>query len=234
MKINTIYETISGEIGKFPQGAYCTIVRMQGCNLRCVYCDTKQSWNENSYTEMSPEEVLKNIHTKNVLITGGEPLYQREELKKLLKLLDESNHVIQVETNGACQITDRTLEDEHTNWVVDYKGISSGENDSMGSNKEFVSRVFPAKYIKFVVADEDEVHKAFDVIKEYKTYIQSKFALWKDVFNKKTFAFSPMDGNPKLVKMIINECHKDEDINTLLCNGNIVISVQLHKLVEMA
>ena len=223
MKINDIYETISGEFGKFPQGAYCTIIRFQGCNLRCIYCDTKQSWNENTYTEMTVDEIVDKVKTKNVLITGGEPLYQRDDLMLLLGYLSP-DHIIQVETNGACSIP--SVHIPNVSWIVDYKGYSSGVNDDMGNNIDFVSRVYPAKYIKFVVADKSEIIKAINVINAFKDNIDSYD------FNIMKFAFSPLDGNPKLVKMIIETCK--ENCEQLLLDGYISISVQLHKLVDMA
>ncbi|MHA1585232.1 MAG: radical SAM protein, partial [Promethearchaeota archaeon] len=61
-----IFDSIQGE-GSWI-GIPATFIRLSGCNLRCSWCDTKESW-ENAQ-EMSIEEILSKVNRKNVIITG--------------------------------------------------------------------------------------------------------------------------------------------------------------------
>jgi len=70
-----------------------TVVFLQGCNLRCVYCHNPDTWALNKGIEMSSEEVIKKIKrfkpyfkdNGGVTFSGGEPLAQPEFLLELLK-----------------------------------------------------------------------------------------------------------------------------------------------------
>jgi len=144
MKINihSIFESISGEAGGFPQGSYCTFVRFQGCNCRCFYCDTVVSQDEIGMNQrMSVEEIVQQIHTEKVLITGGEPLYQKEGLLELIRALRKIGCIVQIETSGSYEIPeDFITEKDKVYWVVDYKGPSSGMNHMMGAPDLFIKR----------------------------------------------------------------------------------------------
>src|SRR3990167_2061841 len=100
--VNEIFASLQGEGPN--AGVPTTFLRLQGCNLKCPLCDTKDSWGSSStYGFLSVEESLRvigSIHTSNWLcITGGEPLLQKEELKELLKRLYGS-YKVEICTNG--------------------------------------------------------------------------------------------------------------------------------------
>lgn len=98
MKINEIFNSIQGE-GPYV-GTPSTFLRLSECNLKCSFCDT-----EYETKQELPVTALKNIIHKNMekyrthllVITGGEPLLQYDELKQLINKL---NCPIQIETNG--------------------------------------------------------------------------------------------------------------------------------------
>lgn len=93
--VNNIFESIQGE--GIWTGIPATFVRLQGCNLRCLWCDTKETWSdEDNY--MTSEEILSKIHLKHVIITGGEPLLH--DLTELFDLLCKKGKKVHVETNG--------------------------------------------------------------------------------------------------------------------------------------
>src|SRR5215470_5918017 len=77
MRITEIFFSIQGE--STHAGKPCVFVRLTGCSLRCVYCDTKYSYAGGR--EMSLEEVLSTVAghpARLVEVTGGEPLEQDE------------------------------------------------------------------------------------------------------------------------------------------------------------
>ena len=98
MKVNEIFNSFQGE-GIYT-GVPATFLRLAGCNLNCDFCDT----NFKQYDELSVN-MVKNILIENmekhktniVVITGGEPLLQYDEVKQLI---DELKCKVQIETNG--------------------------------------------------------------------------------------------------------------------------------------
>lgn len=93
--VNEIFSSIQGE-GAWT-GIPATFIRFQGCNLRCSWCDTKETWSGPSQL-MTPEEILELVHYEHVIITGGEPLLH--DLTDLLPALARAGRKIHIETNG--------------------------------------------------------------------------------------------------------------------------------------
>jgi len=133
MKINimSIFFSISGEVNIWPQGTPTIFIRFAGCNLNCHYCDTKQSINATG-TQMTIEEIIEQIKPfdcQRVLITGGEPLLQKNGLQALIRELDIHGYMTSVETNGSLPLD---ILPEHPDcWVVDVKMPGSGYYGSM-------------------------------------------------------------------------------------------------------
>lgn len=94
-----IFYSLQGEGSR--AGTPAVFLRLAGCNLHCSWCDTKYSWGQG--VERTPQETLAGIlafrRSNNLVITGGEPLLQADELAELLALLPGSMFV-EVETNG--------------------------------------------------------------------------------------------------------------------------------------
>ena len=129
IRIAEIFESISGEVGGFPQGSPTTFVRLAGCSLGCPFCDTRQWQDPESGTERTIESVVFDIFAfpwKQVLITGGEPMEQKKVVQDLVNKIKGNSigYKIQVETNGTIPLSDMYLVDH---WVVDNKGL-----DAMG------------------------------------------------------------------------------------------------------
>jgi len=93
VRVSEIFYSIEGEgieIGR-PE----VFIRLVGCNLRCEWCDTKYAFNDGE--EVNIDEIIQEIRRypcRNVSITGGEPLLQREELLELIRRLKEKNYWI--------------------------------------------------------------------------------------------------------------------------------------------
>src|SRR5262245_41117988 len=98
MRITEIFFSIQGESTR--AGEPCVFVRLTGCSLRCVYCDTKYSYAGGR--EMTLTEVFSAVAAypaKLVEITGGEPL-EREEVYPLMTSLIDCGYSVMLETGG--------------------------------------------------------------------------------------------------------------------------------------
>ncbi|NMC34087.1 MAG: 7-carboxy-7-deazaguanine synthase QueE [Veillonellaceae bacterium] len=93
-----IFNSIQGEGPLL--GLPCTFVRLSGCNLDCWYCDTENKDEINM--KLTPQELInKALHykTNHVVITGGEPMLQKDLIKEFIELLPNDVGV-SIETNG--------------------------------------------------------------------------------------------------------------------------------------
>lgn len=168
MNINEIFVSLSGEPDGFNnQGGLATFVRLQGCNLKCTWCDTEGSRRPMPPLIMSVEEVAKQCTSKHIIITGGEPLLQLEEVDQLVDLLcpyGRKNHLITIETNGSIPLT---IDPAHARyetlrWVVDYKLDSSGMNEFM--QQEIFDGLYGLDVIKFVIKDQHDYRQAKELV----------------------------------------------------------------------
>ncbi len=100
IKVVEIFRTVEGE-GSWV-GLPVSFIRLEGCNLRCPWCDTPYSYDGKTFKEYSLKELFEKIEKfglKRVCITGGEP-FLTKELPELVKIFLEKNYKVLVETNG--------------------------------------------------------------------------------------------------------------------------------------
>ena len=164
-------------------GTPCVFLRLGTCNLKCVWCDTKYTWDfaSGNYDpkvelhRMSEEEILTRIkklagdHVKLLVISGGEPLIQQEKLKSLVESVRLiGGWRVEVETAGTIA-PDREL--GVTTFNVSPKLLHSG-NDWNASYKPYALRKFVGlpdwgstrvnfKFVVQCVADLEEVWLSF-------------------------------------------------------------------------
>jgi len=98
LKISEIFESIQGEV---PTGKYSLFIRLYGCNIRCKFCDSEYALN-GSYFEIDSNTIHIPESINYIVITGGEPLLQKDELEKFVAelKLKYPNIKIALETNG--------------------------------------------------------------------------------------------------------------------------------------
>lgn len=104
LPIMEAFYTLQGE--GFHQGKAAYFIRLAGCDVGCVWCDVKESWDENLYPLQSIDEIVANAKkypARLVVITGGEPtLHNLDELTRELK---KENFSINIETSGSSPLT---------------------------------------------------------------------------------------------------------------------------------
>jgi len=134
LRINEIFFSIQGE--SIRAGLPTSFIRLSGCPLRCLYCDTEYAFKAGE--KFSFESVLDSIKkypTKYVTVTGGEPLAQKSCIK-LLTTLSDNGYLVSLETSGAFDIS---KVDKRVLIVMDLKTPASGEvNKNLFSNLEYL------------------------------------------------------------------------------------------------
>jgi organic radical activating enzyme len=98
------FYTIQGE--GYYQGQAAYFIRLGGCDVGCVWCDVKESWNASAYPVVSIDEITQKVKVAGApvaVITGGEPLMY--DLTALTQSLQQAGIRTHVETSGAYPIT---------------------------------------------------------------------------------------------------------------------------------
>lgn len=97
------FYTLQGE--GFHQGRAAYFIRLGGCDVGCVWCDVKESWDAGAHPQMSIEEIVNTVITNTngqkglVVITGGEPLMHN--LDELTAALQARGFETNIETSGS-------------------------------------------------------------------------------------------------------------------------------------
>ena len=159
LRVTEIFHSIQGE--STWAGLPCTFVRLTGCPLRCVWCDTAYAFSGGR--RMSFDEILAEVRGRGcglVELTGGEPLAQAGAFD-LVQLLLEEGFTVLVETSGAIDIGPL---DERAHRIMDLKCPGSGEvARNLWSNLAHLSA---RDEVKFVVGDRVDYEWARDVIRK--------------------------------------------------------------------
>ena len=98
------FYTIQGE--GYHQGRAAYFIRLGGCDVGCVWCDVKESWDADMHTPASINSLLtevKKTPAKLIVITGGEPLMH--DLTALSAILQQNGFEINIETSGSSPLT---------------------------------------------------------------------------------------------------------------------------------
>ena len=150
LRITEIFHSVQGE--STWAGLPCTFVRITGCPLRCVWCDTAYAFHGGQ--RMTLDAILEQARgwrasrgTTLVEVTGGEPLAHPNAFPLVDRLLDDGFTVL-VETSGAFDVAPL---DARAHKIMDLKCPGSGESQrNLWSNLE---RLTPRDEVKFVVKD---------------------------------------------------------------------------------
>jgi 7-carboxy-7-deazaguanine synthase len=155
--VTEIFHSLQGETSL--SGIPFTFIRLTGCNLRCVYCDSAYAFKGG--TRMSEEEVMtrvRQVGAKEVLLTGGEPLLQRGTLP-LIHRLKAEGYRVSIETHGEVPIREASA---LARIVMDIKTPSSGM--CRGGYAKNLADLKPSDEIKFVIASPSDYLWARDLV----------------------------------------------------------------------
>lgn len=209
-KVVEIFESINGE--GMRAGELAVFVRMKGCNLSCNYCDTMWA-NEADceFEEMTADRIVERVKKsgiKNVTLTGGEPLLQKDA-DKLLKLFsDEKDIRVEIETNGSVNLSP-FLKYENTSFTIDYKLPESDMEKYMDLENFKILR--KKDTLKFVASSVNDLKKAKDIIEKY------------DLIDRVNIIFSPVFGKIELTDIV--DFLKDNKLN------DVRMQLQMHKFI---
>ena len=160
LRVTEVFHSIQGE--STWAGLPCTFVRLTGCPLRCVWCDTAYAFHGG--TRRTIAEVLREVARfggRLVEITGGEPLVQPGATALASRLLD-AGHTVLVETSGAVDVGGL---DPRAHRIMDLKCPGSGEERrNLWANLDHLTG---RDEIKFVVADREDLEWACDVVRRH-------------------------------------------------------------------
>lgn len=177
MQVTEIFRSIQGE--STYAGLPCTFVRLTGCNLRCVWCDTEYSFYGGR--KMSLDEVLGQVREfggRLVEITGGEPLLQQEVYPLMERLLGEG-YTVMLETSGERRI-DRVPREVIK--VVDVKCPDSGEADTFAM--ENLDHLAPHDEVKFVLASRRDYEFAREFTRTHDLTARTAAVIFSPVHGK--------------------------------------------------
>ena len=179
LRLTEIFLSIQGESSH--AGRPCSFVRLTGCPMRCVWCDSE-------YTFTGGEKVkfdvifakLEEFGCKLVEVTGGEPLAQKNVFTFIRELCDREYEVL-IETGGYVS-TEQV--DPRASIILDVKCPASGEAER--NHWPNLGRLRSDKdEVKFVIADMNDWEYARTVIEEYELVGSAKEVLISPVHGMK-------------------------------------------------
>lgn len=204
--------SINGEGTK--AGQLSVFIRFKGCNLNCSYCDTKWANEPNTVAEVMTEnniyKYIKSSGIKNVTLTGGEPLIQKDIIILLEKLAADKALVVEIETNGSIDVNDViNIKANRPSLTMDYKLSSSGMENFMNThNFELLGK---KDTVKFVVGSASDLERAKQIIEKYR------------LTEKCNVYFSPVFGNIEPAEIV-------EYMIQSKLNG-VNLQLQMHKII---
>ena len=161
LRLTEIFYSLQGEA--LTSGLPTIFVRLTGCPLRCVYCDTEYAFTGGERQSLETIiETIKSYPCKRICLTGGEPLAQPNAIELMKRLLSDS-YEISLETAGALTVANVP---KAVSKVMDLKTPSSGEVDkNLWSNLDYLTQ---HDQIKFVIMNREDYDWAKTKLSEHK------------------------------------------------------------------
>ncbi len=158
LKVTETFVSIQGEADAV--GWPTLFIRLTGCPLRCVYCDTQYAFHGGEWRDVDAlVETARGSGVRHVCVTGGEPLAQKACLE-LLRALCDAGFRVSLETSGAMDVAPV---DPRVSRVVDLKTPGSGES---GRNRlENLALLTPRDQLKVVICSRADYEWARDLLR---------------------------------------------------------------------
>lgn len=226
LQVVEIFNSISGE--GVSSGEIVTFVRVEGCNLRCSYCDTKYSYQGDNYELMTPVEILeelKSFGTDKIICTGGEPLVEETAKRYLPLFLAVHGYQVRIESNGSWPIYNQAEiekfsqgEELELYYTLDVKCPSS----EMAQSNYFANfaKLKSGDELKFVVSNRRDLDYALRVIDNHQKSLSQE-----GIVINFSPAFSQIEAEEVVAFLQENQAYFKEN------NLEVRLSMQLHKVI---
>jgi 7-carboxy-7-deazaguanine synthase len=208
--VHEIFTSIQGEGGLI--GAPSTFIRLSGCNLRCLWCDT--TFAQSGGEEARQEDILAKVNAAHVVITGGEPLARdAEELRQLVEGLGDRH--ITVETNATIK-SDLKV----SLWSLSPKLGSSGNHPDPKTIAHYLQHAPGRVQLKFVISQPEDLRLVKELLRQLPSseiakvpvifqpegsaepYIESLRALCEQILEDPTWASYQVRVLPQLHRLV--------------------------------
>ncbi|HLP28753.1 MAG TPA: radical SAM protein [Candidatus Didemnitutus sp.] len=207
LNVNEIFTSIQGEGTR--AGLPCVFIRLQGCALRCVWCDTPYALDHRTAEKMmTGEDIISEIERIGITFiefTGGEPLEQ-PAVVPLMTVLCDMGYTVAIETGGHKDIS---VLDPRVICIMDVKCPDS-KMESL-NRRENLTDLRPHDEVKFVIASRVDYEYARECVRAYNLDTRCAAVLMSCVFGKLTFV--------ELVEWILED------------KLNVRFQLQMHKFV---
>jgi 7-carboxy-7-deazaguanine synthase len=163
LRVTEIFHSIQGESSRV--GLPTVFVRLTGCPLRCVWCDTDYAFSGGESLTLA--DILQRVAAfdcKTICVTGGEPLAQKNCLPLLAALCD-AGYSVSLETSGALDIGDV---DPRVTRIVDLKAPGSGE--AAKNRWENLDLLTAGDELKFVLASREDYDWAVSACRQRRLF----------------------------------------------------------------
>ena len=160
LRVSEIFHSLQGESTRV--GLPTVFIRLTGCPLRCVWCDTEHAFSGGEAASL--KQILERVAAfgcTTVCVTGGEPLAQKG-CPELLTALCDAGYSVSLETSGALDISGV---DSRVARIVDLKAPDSGEAEK--NRWANLGLLTPRDEIKLVLASEADYRWAVEQLHQY-------------------------------------------------------------------
>jgi 7-carboxy-7-deazaguanine synthase len=178
LRVTEIFRSIQGE--STHAGRPCTFVRLTGCPMRCVWCDSEYTFSGGE--RLSPDDVMRQVRDfgcQLVEVTGGEPLAQAGAFE-LIRLLCDEGYEVLIETGG--YVSTEGV-DERAALILDVKCPASGESGrNHWPNLERLRA--DRDEVKFVVVHREDWEFAREIVEKYDLLKRARAVLVSPVWGE--------------------------------------------------
>jgi 7-carboxy-7-deazaguanine synthase len=194
LRVSEVFYSLQGE--GVTAGYPAHFIRLQGCTVGCVWCDTKYTWEPLAGEEVTFEQILAQLRhhpvCQRVILTGGEPL-EHPAFVPLVRFLFQHEYVMEVETSGT-----RPMPAELTGmvqlWTVSLKlahsSVPAARRINPSAIRGFVQQMVASPSMvawKFVMQSELDLKEVEDLVAEYGIPPGSVLLMPEGYTNSETF-----------------------------------------------